>query len=110
MVESVPSKFEIKAFDIQGIKLDLFNKYRELTQQQKQKEATGSSFQETAKPFLVFYNQLPTYSQQTNSLSHDATAFRKVIKNAKELEKTFFEDLPTCFEVNLKNHLNLRKS
>ncbi len=96
-----PDKFEIKSFDIQGVKLDLFNKYRELTKQEKKEEATGSSFQETAKPFLVFYNQLPPYSQQTNSISHDATAFRKVIKNAKELEKTFFEDLPTCFGVSL---------
>ena len=95
-------KYEIKTFDIQGIKLDLFNKYRELTQQAKQEVATGSSFQETAKPFLVFYKQLPKYSQQTKSLNHDTLAFRKVIKDAKELEKTFFEELPACFGMSLK--------
>ena len=105
-----PSKFEIKAFDIQGVKLDLFNKYRELTQKEKQNEATGSSFQETAKPFLVFYNKLPAYTQQTKSLSHDAVAFRKVIKNAKELEKTFFEDLPSCFGITLSQLAKSKKN
>lgn len=105
-----PSKFEIKTFDIQGVKLDLFNKYRELIQKEKQEIATGSSFQETAKPFLVFYNQLPTYTRQTKSLSHDAIAFRMVIKNAKELEKTFFEDLPSCFGITLSQLSKSKKN
>ncbi len=96
------NKFEIKAFDIQGVKLDLFNKYRELTKQKREETIKSTSFQETAKPFLVFYGQLPKYAQQTKSLSHDTIAFRKVIRNAKELERTFFEDLPTCFGYTLE--------
>lgn len=95
-------KYEIKAFDIQGVKLDLFNKYRELTKQGQQDAIKSTSFQATAKPFLVFYGQLPKYSQQTKSLSHDTIAFRKVIRNAKELERTFFEDLPACFGYTLE--------
>lgn len=104
------NKFEIKAFDIQGVKLDLFNKYRELTQQESKEEITGSSFQATAKPFLVFYSSLSKYSQQTKSLTHDAIEFRRVIKNAKELEKTFFEDLPSCFGYGLDQLSNSKKN
>lgn len=90
-------KYEIKTFNIEGVKLDLFNKYRELTQQSQEEKVTGSGFQETARPFLVFFKKLPPYSQRTKALSQDTLAFRDVIENAKELEKTFFEDLPTCF-------------
>lgn len=103
------NKFQIKAFDISGIKLDLFNKYRTLVQKETKNKATATSFQETAKPFLVFYKQLPKYAQQTKSISHDAIAFREVIKNAKELERTFFEDLPSCFGVSLTQLSKSRK-
>lgn len=95
------TRHEIKAFNIEGVKLDLFNKYRALTQQEDQDKVTASGFQETARPFLVFYTQLPKFTQQTLNLSHDAIAFRNTIKDAKELEKTFFEDLPACFGLNL---------
>lgn len=93
--------FEVKAFDIQGVKLDLYNKYREITQLGKEEQISGTGFQTMALPFLVFYKNLTRYAQETKSLSHDALAFRKVIKNARELEKTFFEDLPTCFGYSL---------
>jgi hypothetical protein len=94
-------RHEIKTFNIEGVKLDLFNRYRALTQQDEEDKVTASGFQQTAKPFLVFYAQLPKYTQQTRNLSHDALGFRDTIKDAKELEKTFFEDLPACFGLNL---------
>lgn len=99
-------KYEVKTFNIEGIKLDLFNKYRELTRQNKQEKVTGSGFQETARPFLVFYTQLPEYTKKTKNLSHDAIAFRDTVRNAKELEKTFFEDLPTCFGTSMERLAN----
>lgn len=94
-------KYQIKTFDIKGVKLDLFNKYRELVKKEIQEKATSSSFQETARPFIVFYKDLSKYTKQTKALSHDAIAFRKVVKNAKELERTFFEELPSCFGVSM---------
>jgi len=93
--------YEIKTFNIEGVKLDLFHKYRELTKQQHEATISESSFQATARPFLIFYKGLPTYSQQTSNLSHDAIAFRNVIADAKELEKMFFEDLPASFGLNM---------
>lgn len=99
------NRHEIKTFNIEGIKLDLFNKYRLLTQQSTEEKVTTTGFQETARPFLVFYARLSKFTQQTRNLSHDAIAFRETIKEAKELEKTFFEDLPACFGLDL-NRLN----
>lgn len=104
--------FEIKQFSIQGVRLQLFNKYRELTKQSHEGTITASSFQQTAKPYLTFYRQLPKYTQETKSVSHDCIAFVKCVKNAKDLEKLFFEDLPIAFGTNLERlneseeHLN----
>jgi hypothetical protein len=93
--------FEIKKFSIEGVRLPLFNKYRELTKQAHQETIQSSSFQETAKPYIVFYNKLPKYTQQTKDVSLDCMAFVKSIHNAKDLEKLFFEDLPIAFGTNL---------
>lgn len=95
------SKYEIKTFNLEGVKLDLFNKYRELTQQSEESTFSETSFQQTARPFLVFYKKLPKYAKRTNNLDHDAISFRKVISNAKELEKMFFEDLPASFGLSM---------
>lgn len=99
-------KYQIKTFNIEGVKLALFNKYRELIRVQSQKNITNSSFKETAAPFLVFYKKLPEYTKTTKRLeSPTVNAFRTVISKAKELEKTFFEDLPSAFGFTL-NDLN----
>ena len=102
-------KYQVKTFNIKGVKLDLFNKYRELVKKNTQEKATSSSFQETARPFIVFYKDLSKYTKQTKALSHDAIAFRKVVKNAKELERTFFEELPSCFGVSMNQLAKSKK-
>ncbi len=93
--------FEIKKFSIEGVRLPLFNKYRELTKQAHQVTIKGSGFQETAKPFIVFYNKLPKFTQQTKQIGLDCIAFVKCLKNAKDLDKLFFEDLPIAFGTSL---------
>ncbi|MFK7798612.1 MAG: hypothetical protein AB8E82_14265 [Aureispira sp.] len=90
-------KYKIKTFDVQGVKLDLFNKYRELIQVDKAEKVSNSSFKKTATPFLVFYKQLPKYTKNTTRLSTATKSFREALAQAKELEKTFFVDLPTAF-------------
>jgi hypothetical protein len=95
-------RFEVKKFNIDGVRLDLYNQYRALTQQGDEGGITAGGFQATARPFLMFLKQIPKYSQQTKRLSHDAIAFRKAVSKAKELEKTFFEDLPAAFGMTLK--------
>ncbi|MCH7973382.1 MAG: hypothetical protein IH949_05775 [Bacteroidetes bacterium] len=96
LIIKYPQNYYIKAFDIQGIKFDLFNRYRTLINKTKRDKITVNSFIETIRPFLSLYNNLPAYTQKTNRLSKNTAVFREVIKNAKDPEKTFFEDFPAA--------------
>lgn len=97
LVNKKPHFFTIKAFDVSGIKLQLFNRYRILLNQSENNKPNSQTFIETIKPFVTFYRQLPDYSKQTNRLSKQAIALRQIITRAKDPEKTFFEDFPTAF-------------
>lgn len=88
------SEYYIKAFNVSGVRLDLFNKYRELLNLQIADSPSQKSFIETIKPFLTFYHQLPKYTQQTNRLQKHTLKFREAIKTAKDPEITFFEAFP----------------
>lgn len=102
-----PKDYEIKAFDIQGIKLDLFNQYRQLLQQTSQNKLSNQGFIETIKPFLTFYKSLPDYAKQTKRLDKRTLSLREAISQAKDPEKTFFEDFPGALGysiVKLKNN------
>lgn len=94
--------FDIKKFNIEGVRLSLFNKYREVAQQGEKEVITNSSFQETAKPFLQFYKKLPKYAQETKSVGQDCIAFVKTLRQAKDLERLFFEDLPIALGTNIE--------
>ncbi len=89
-----PQHYYIKAFDVKGIKLDLFNRYRALISKTKEETISNQSFIDTIRPFLTFYRDLPEYTKRTNKLSNVAISLRNAIANAKDPEKTFFEDFP----------------
>ncbi|MFQ5602228.1 MAG: hypothetical protein ACE5HS_03060 [bacterium] len=89
-----PHKFQIKTFDVTGIKLDLFNKYRTLLQKHSENRFSNQSFIDTIRPFLTFYKELPQYTRKTKRLSKPAAALREAIENATDPEKTFFENFP----------------
>lgn len=94
-------KFQIKTFNVEGVRLELFNKYREIIQAKYEESVKSTTFKETATPFLMFYKKLPIYTQNTDRLSKKTLGFRGVLEKAKELEKTFFEDLPAIFGLTL---------
>jgi len=89
----IPKKVQIKSFNVDGVKLDLFNRYRQFIQAD---DATISNetFVETIKPFLVFYKKLPGYSKNTKRLSTHAIKLREAIANSKDPEETFFNEFP----------------
>jgi len=89
-----PQHYYIKAFDVKGVKLDLFNRYRTLISKTKEERISNKSFIDTIRPFLTFYRDLPEYTRRTNKLSNAAISLRNAIANAKDPEKTFFEDFP----------------
>jgi hypothetical protein len=102
LIGKEPHRFELKAFDLDGVKVELFNRYREFLQQSETERPDNSSLIETIKPFLTFYRQLPEYTKKTKRLTKSALQIREVIANAKDPEKTFFEDLPKALGYKLK--------
>ncbi len=95
-------EFYIKTFDVRGVKLNLYNRYREFLQLRKTKKASNASFIESIRPFLVLYKQLPDYAKKTNRLSPETIAIRKAIENSQDPEKVFFEDFPKALKTDIK--------
>lgn len=97
IIYKYPQRFEFKAFDLEGIRLEIFNQYRVLIQQDYEAKPTKQTFIDTIKPFLVFYNQLKPYVKQTKiGLSTEAQRFRETISKTTDAEKAFFEDFPNA--------------
>lgn len=88
-------KTEIKSFSIEGIRYDLFNRYRMLLKKENSK-ISNQSFIETIKPFIIFYNNLPSYTKQTKRLKTKARNIRDAISRSKDPEATFFEEFPAA--------------
>ncbi|REC61276.1 hypothetical protein DRF65_16285 [Chryseobacterium pennae] len=101
LIAKYPQEYTIKAFDIEGVKLDIFNSYRTFLNQSVEEKFDNVSFIETIKPFIVFYKQLPEYSKQTKRLSSSALKIRKAIATSKDPEETFFEAFPTALGLSL---------
>jgi hypothetical protein len=94
LINKHPHRYTVKAFSLEGVRLDLFNSYRHLLNQSTELSFGSQAFIETIKPFLTFYRELPNYAKHTKRLSKEAIAIRESITQSKEPEKTFFEDFP----------------
>ncbi|HOZ90148.1 MAG TPA: hypothetical protein PK901_08700 [Bacteroidia bacterium] len=101
LIAKNPENYSIKTFDIEGVKLDIFNSYRTFLNQSTELKFDNNSFIETIKPFIVFYKQLPEYSKQTKRLSNAALKIRTAIATSKDPEETFFEAFPNALEISL---------
>lgn len=95
ILQKSPNDFSVKAFNVEGVKLNIFNQYRRFVGASGDAEFTTESLIETIRPFLVFYNKLDKYAKHTKKLNKNSSIrFRDVLARAKDPEKTFFEDLP----------------
>lgn len=94
LIAKYPATYAIKTFDIDGVKLDIFNSYRSFLNLGSQANFNNESFIETIKPFLVFYKQLPAYSKHSQRLSNIAKKVREAIKTSTDPEETFFLHFP----------------
>lgn len=95
LLQKHPADYCVKAFDVDGVKLDFFNQYRRFVNLNDEVTVTTDSFVETIKPFLFFYKKLNDYTKHTKKFAHKSTMkFRDVLATAKDPEKAFFEDLP----------------
>jgi len=110
LINKTPKDFHIKAFDLSGKKLELFNKYREILNQVEQLKPTNQSFIETIKPFLTFYKSLPSYSTTTKNLSKNALQLREAIRNATDPENSFFDNFPEALGFNVDDLIKNKSS
>ena len=104
-----PEDYSIKAFDIEGVKLDLFNSYRVFLNQHAKERLDNQSFIETIKPFLTFYRGLPEYSKKTKRLNKETLAVREAIANSKDPERSFFEDFPIALGFSAESLYNSKE-
>lgn len=108
-----PSGFYIKKFNLSGVRLELFNLYRQMMSQKPKQAPKSVNFIETVRPFLTFYNkEINAYARTTKKIPLKAQNFRKAIASATDPEKSFFEDFPAAFGYtaedlqNNSNHLD----
>ena len=102
LISKYPERYEVKTFDIDGVKLDIFNSYRTFLKQEHKDKFTNTTFIQTIKPFLTFYKNLPDFSKNTKRMSSEAISIRSTIANSKDPEKTFFEEFPISLGFNLE--------
>ncbi len=101
LISKSPEDYYIKAFDVEGVKLELFNRYRAIINQTSDIKPSSQSFIELIKPFLAFYENLPEYCKKTKLISKRAVQLREAICKSQDPEKSFFEDFPNALNYNI---------
>lgn len=96
-----PSQYTLKAYDTDGIKVRLFNQYRDLLALSETEETSNEAFIKTIIPFFKFYKDLKPYVKQTKKLTKKTKEVRKALTDATDPEKLFFEDLPSALNYDL---------
>ncbi|MCD0487916.1 ATP-binding protein [Pedobacter sp. MC2016-14] len=89
-----PKDYHIKAFDSDGIRVQLFNKYREFLSLEELEQTSNESFIKTVVPFIKFYKDLKEYTKQTKKISKKAIKIRSALANSIDPERLFFEQFP----------------
>lgn len=102
MMTRNPKEFSIKSFELNKLRLNLFNKYRDFLRQDNRFTLDTDSFIESIRPILIFYRDLTDYSKNTKTISPEAVKLREAISKAIDPEKTFFEDFPSALGYSLK--------
>jgi hypothetical protein len=106
LLHKSPKNYWFKTFAVGDLNLDLLNTYRALMNKKLETTGNRSIYLETIRPLLLFYRELPKYTQQTKSVSPEALQFREAIANAKDPESAFFVDIPNALGysgLDLKN-------
>lgn len=94
LLQKRPGDYSVKAFNVGGVKLEFFRKYRQFLRKDDTVLLKRDTFSRTFMPFLQFYRGLDAYAKSTRRCSASTLRFRDVLANAVDPEKAFFEDLP----------------
>ncbi|MCD8739050.1 ATP-binding protein [Mucilaginibacter roseus] len=96
-----PGDYAVKAFDVAGIRINMFNRYREMLQLPQKERTDNEAFVQTIVPFIRFYKELNSYAQHTRRISTSSQKIRKALTNAEDPERLFFEDFPSALGFDL---------
>lgn len=96
LIYKKPSNYQLKSYNVSGVKLNLFNSYQELTNLSDQSRSTKETFISIFRQFSLFYRGLPKYCLNTKNISASAQGLRYAIGNAKDPETALFEEFPAA--------------
>ena len=91
LLQKRPELFSVEAFDISGIRADLFNQYLEKL---VGKSPEDSTLLDIVKPLAKFIHQLPAYTLTTQDLDAKALAVRDAFRNTQSPMQLLFKELP----------------
>ena len=101
LLQKRPNDFSVRAYDVQGVKLQFFKRYRQFLRQGDEMAVSSDSVLATIKPFFNYYRRLNDYAKSTRKFNNPYTAkFRDILAEAKDPAKAFFEDMPKAFGYN----------
>lgn len=112
LLHKKPEDYLIKAYEVDGVKVNLFNKYKEITGLNTATKGTQDSFIKVFSNFFIFYNQLPEYTKKTKRLSPATLRLRDAIKDAKDPEQALLEQFPSALgfsTINLKEQASVER-
>lgn len=94
LIHKKPTNYQIKTYQVEGVKLNLLNKYKEITGLQEESALLESSLIGVFSRFMAFYRGLPDYAKTTNRLSPSAKGIRDAIAKAKDPETALLIEIP----------------
>ncbi|MFN0133650.1 MAG: hypothetical protein ACKVW3_14120 [Phycisphaerales bacterium] len=90
-----PSRFMVRRWRVTGVRATVFEHLAELLGQERVTDRIERrDVLDVVKPLMRFVRKLDAFSQQTRSLSPEATAVRDVLLRASEPDRLLFHDLP----------------
>ena len=87
-----PQQFELKRFQMAGIRTDVLAQLLQLLNQPVETEKPD--LLTVVTPLMRFIAQLPKYTLGTQELTDNAKNLRKVVQNAREPDELLFKQLP----------------
>ncbi|MBD1395239.1 nSTAND1 domain-containing NTPase [Mucilaginibacter glaciei] len=96
-----PDNYALKAFDVAGVRINMFNRYREMLQLPQKERTDNEAFVQTIVPFIKFYKELHAYAKNTRRISKPSQKIRKALIDADDPERLFFEDFPAALGFDL---------
>ena len=100
-----PKNYLVKAYQVEGLKLNLYQSYRDWANVSDAKLGKESSFISIFSQFIRFYNGLPAYTKKTTRLTKSTLSFREAIDKARDPADALFEEFPKALgfhNLNLK--------